>query len=291
MMAVHAHFIDNKGKQQNVLIALRRQLGSHDGENLAHTLEKVVRDWDIQDRVGTVISDNATNNDTCLKYLYPRLDSSMTLIDVQERRMRCFGHILNLVARAFLYGDDADSFELQSLALEVLQREEDDLQHWRRKGPVGKLHNVIRFIRASPQRSEAFKRIAHEVGEEEFYLHDESTAELEVIQNNETRWNSTYLMIERAFKKQDDIDNFIRQLERDPDRSKHVPTQDHLSIDDWRLLGEIKEILEPIYRLTMRCQGCGKGDGNGRLWEVMTGIEYLLEHLEDWKLLYNDERV
>ena len=74
-MAVHAHFIDNKGKQQNVLIALRRQLGSHDGENLAHTLEKVVRDWNIQDRGGTVISDNATNNDTCLKYLYPRLDS------------------------------------------------------------------------------------------------------------------------------------------------------------------------------------------------------------------------
>jgi hypothetical protein len=96
-------------------------------------------------------------------------------------------------------------------------------------------------------------------------------------------------VIERAFKKQDDIDNFIRQLERDPDRSKHVPTQDHLSIDDWCLLGETKEILEPIYRLTMRCQSWGKGDGNGRLWEVMTGIEYLLEHLEDWKLLYNDD--
>jgi hypothetical protein len=44
IMAVHAHFIDNKGKQQNVLIALHRQLGSHNGENLAHTLEKVVRD-------------------------------------------------------------------------------------------------------------------------------------------------------------------------------------------------------------------------------------------------------
>ena len=26
--------------------------------------------------------------------------------------MRCFGHILNLVAKSFLYGDNADAFEL-----------------------------------------------------------------------------------------------------------------------------------------------------------------------------------
>jgi hypothetical protein len=57
--------------------------------------------------------------------------------------------------------------------------------------------------------------------------------------------------------------------------------------DDWRLLTEIKHILEPFYLQTMRTQGWGSEGGNGRLWEVMTGMEYLLEHLEDRKLFYH----
>ncbi|KAH7150633.1 hypothetical protein DER46DRAFT_513987, partial [Fusarium sp. MPI-SDFR-AT-0072] len=33
--------------------------------------------------------------------------------------------------------------------------------------------------------------------------------------------------------------------------------------------------------------GWGKGDSHGRLWEVLIGIEYLLEHFEDWKVFYS----
>jgi hypothetical protein len=43
--------------------------------------------------------------------------------------MRYFGHILNLVAQAFLYGDNAASFELQSEACGLLERVEEDLKH------------------------------------------------------------------------------------------------------------------------------------------------------------------
>ncbi|GKU15615.1 unnamed protein product, partial [Fusarium langsethiae] len=38
----------------------------------------------------------------------------------------------------------------------------------------------------------------------------------------------------------------------------------------------------------MRTQGWGKGDSHGRLWEVLVGMEYLLEHFEDWKGFYNE---
>ncbi|PCD25972.1 hypothetical protein AU210_012406 [Fusarium oxysporum f. sp. radicis-cucumerinum] len=37
----------------------------------------------------------------------------------------------------------------------------------------------------------------------------------------------------------------------------------------------------------MRTQGWGSEGGNGWLWEVMTGMEYLLEHLEDRKLFHH----
>jgi hypothetical protein len=68
---------------------------------------------------------------------YGDLDAAISLADVRARRMRCYGHILNLVARAFLYGEDSEAFEAESQVFDLLGRWEDDLQHWRKKGPVG----------------------------------------------------------------------------------------------------------------------------------------------------------
>ncbi|KAJ3454761.1 hypothetical protein MRS44_013361 [Fusarium solani] len=198
----------------------------------------------------------------------------MTRADTEARRMRCFGHILNLVAQAFLYGDDAAPFELQSEVYGMLERVEEDLEHRRAKGPVGKLHNIVRFIRASPQRTEAFKAHAREQEEADIYkLAEESTAELEVIQNNATRWNSTYMMIERALIKQSGLNSFIQELGLEADASRRVPTANILTSDDWKVLRE----------------GWGTSGGHGRLWEAMTGMEFILEHLEDWRVLYEDE--
>jgi hypothetical protein len=196
-------------------------------------VRNVVRDWGIDRKLGVSICDNAASNDVCLRSLYTTLDASVTRADTEARRMRCFGHILNLVAQAFLYGDDAASFELQSEAYGMLERVEEDLEHWRAKGPVGKLHNIVKFIRASPQRTEAFKAHAREQEEADVYkLAEESTAELEVIQNNATRWNSTYMMIERALTKQSELNGFIQELGLEADASRRVPTADILTSDD-----------------------------------------------------------
>jgi hypothetical protein len=172
----------------------------------------------------------------------------------------------------------------------MLERVEEDLEHWRAKGPVGKLHNIVRFIRASPQRTEAFKAHAREQEEADIYkLTEESTAKLKVIQNNATRWNSTYMMIERALIKQSKLNSFIQELGLEADASRRVPTADILTFDDWKVLREVLHILEPIYNMTMRTQGWGISGSHGRLWEVMTGMEFILEHLEDWRALYDEE--
>ena len=89
------------------------------------------------------------------------------------------------------------------------------------------------------------------------------------------------MMIERALQKQTDIRAFIFALEGEQDEAKRIPADDILSNEDWRVLGEVNEILTPLYLQTMRTQGWGKGDGHGRLWEVLVGVEYLLEHFED----------
>lgn len=145
-----AHFLDRQGSYQTRLLALRRQLGCNRGENLACTLLEVVREWGLEDQVGVVASDNAATNDTCLQNFYQNLDPSMKPTDVRARRMRCYGLVLNLVARAFLYGEDFEAFEAESQVLDLLSRQEENLRHWRKKGPVGKLHNIVKLIRSSP---------------------------------------------------------------------------------------------------------------------------------------------
>jgi hypothetical protein len=87
------------------------------------TLGRVVREWKIEDRVGTVVSDNTSSNDSCLLHFYGDLDGGMSLVDIRARRMRCYGHILNLVARAFLYGEDFEAFEAESQVFDLLGKD------------------------------------------------------------------------------------------------------------------------------------------------------------------------
>jgi hypothetical protein len=290
-IAIFAHFLDREYRHKNRLIGFRRQLGTHAGENIADTLEEIIKDWGIGSRLGVAVCDNASCNDGCLRSFFPRFIPQMDNDDVKARRIRCFGHILNLVAKAFLFGEESDAFEIQSDFYDDLGQYQEGLEHWRRKGPIGKLHNIVKFIRASPQRSEAFRNIAQECDDsedaEDFIFSEASSKELELRQNNATRWNSTYLMIKRAWEKQAEIRAYLLSLELGT-ASSQLPRQDHLTIDDWRLLNDIQHVLEPIYSLTMRTQGHVHSGSHGHLWELMTGMEFVLEHLEEWKALYDN---
>jgi hypothetical protein len=79
------------------------------------------------------------------------------------------------------------------------------------------------------------------------------------------RWNSTYLMIDRAIQKQDKLSSFILRLNLEPDPSRRLPAADILTSDDWKVLIEIRTILEPLYRMTMKTQGWGLGSKQGWL--------------------------
>ncbi|PCD26624.1 hypothetical protein AU210_013046 [Fusarium oxysporum f. sp. radicis-cucumerinum] len=106
--------------------------------------------------------------------------------------------------------------------------------------------------------------------------------------NAETRWNSTFMMIQRAIRKREQIDHFITYLDtKAAEPRQRVPVQDHLSQQDWLLLAEIQSLLKPLYEITMRCQGWAKEGRYGALWEVMIGMEYLLNFFEEQKLIFS----
>ena len=271
LLGIVGHWIDG-GAVQMALFGMQRLRGAHTGENMAEAVVSVIEEYSLQSKFGYFMLDNAPTNDVCVRHLCEKLQVDSTVKEHSARRLRCTGHVINLVVKAFLFGTDADSFEVDVTSAHELSNEQRELALWRKKGPVGKLHNMVHHIRRTPQRRERFFR---------FQLHGDSEIEqLMVVADNATRWNSTYSMIERAMRLKDPIDLFgARSLDDDM-------VEDQLSQDDWDQLTRILALLKPFKDLTMRMESRAKDGKRGSIWEILPSMEILLHHLETAKTEY-----
>ena len=102
------------------------------------------------DKLGYFVLDNASNNDTTLD----ELAKSIKFLPAKQR-LRCIGHILNLIAEQYLFGQDALSFERDYQAAGNPRRRE----LWRQRGELGKLHNLVQHVIASGKRSDLFEAL------------------------------------------------------------------------------------------------------------------------------------
>ena len=157
MLAVIGHFVSHTGEAKSCLLGLRHIEGRHSGENMAQSVITIIEDYGIKDLLGYFVLDNVSSNDTCVQEILKQLQPTA---DPKKRRLRCFGHIVNLAAKAFLFGEEAEAFELEVDSYVQLQQEEKELRAWRKLGPIGKLHNVVTYIQKTPQCREAFLDLA-----------------------------------------------------------------------------------------------------------------------------------
>jgi hypothetical protein len=159
IISIFGHWIGSEGKRKTALLAFRRLQGLHSGENQAAIILQVVRDYQISHKIGHFMADNASSNDTCVETVLKELYPQMSAKQCSSRRLRCFGHVTNLCARALLLGKsagkDIDEVELKERrgAFEAVE------MFWRQRGAVGRLHNIVRYIRWVPQRREEFASI------------------------------------------------------------------------------------------------------------------------------------
>ena len=268
MMAIVAHYTNQSFQVQTRLLALRRLYGTHSGENQAKLIIDVLKEYEITDKIGYFITDNASNNDTCIDIIVRTLLPTFTAEQRRQRRLRCWGHIINLAAKAFLFGKNPDDFDRAILVNRTLRDEQEELTEWRKCGPIGKLHNVIVAIRRSPQRRETFMELA-EAGDE--FSH------LMVVQDNATRWNSAYHMIERALQKRTNIDKFIERTLYE--KESVIANEDCLTDEDWLVLTKTKDILKPFSDQTKRLQSRASDGTHGAAWEAYPSCEFLLQHI------------
>lgn len=155
-MGITAHWIDDNWEiQQLVLDFVDVSKIIHTGANLASKLEKTTKDLAVQHKLLGIVTDNATNNDT--------LFETMVKANSSIGRLRCFGHILNLIVQdALTHIGDA----------------------------IVSLRDVVKKIKNSSQK----------LSKLEDFCQSCRIKLLCPILDVPTRWNSTYAMIKRALE-------------------------------------------------------------------------------------------
>jgi hypothetical protein len=168
ILGVVAHFIDKTGKRRTAVLALRRLRGVHSGENMAEVMVQIFREYGITRQIGFFMGDNHDANDTCTEAVLQELFPLLTAKQRKRRRLRCAGHIINLCAHAFLMGTDAEHIarEMDTALREGDLKKVGDL--WRKRGALGKLHNLIKYIRHTPGRRDFFEGLSGGEGLEQF---------------------------------------------------------------------------------------------------------------------------
>jgi hypothetical protein len=247
-VGVVGHYMSSQYKVETVLLGFRRLRGPHSGENIAEAVLKVIHKYGLTgNRIGWFVLDNITSNDTCVAEILKALSINDI---VERRRLHCLGHIINLSAKAFLFGLDPNAFENEIEITQQFEEERKQQEIWRKQGPIGKLHNVTTYIRYTPQRREEFQeKVKEELKKQKDHITattqpDEDvelvTKEpLMVIQDNKTRWNSIFCMILRAFLLKDPLDLFIKRALEKPKENSPLPKDDELLANDWNILARI----------------------------------------------------
>ena len=146
LLGIVFHYSDGVMGIQTVVSGLPRIHGPHSAENMAASACEVLFFYGIIPRLGFFTLDNASTNDTVVEAILTKIRPDL---EPSFRRLRCFGHVMNIVAKVLLYGKASkeDKDEAEDFASQVLNADLDALEKWRNKGPLGKFHILVDHIR------------------------------------------------------------------------------------------------------------------------------------------------
>lgn len=127
---VIAQFLDAKKELRTVVLAVRNIHGDHSGKNQAKAIITVIDEYALKEKLGYFITDNASSNDICVAEIIYLIQPDL---DLGERRLRCMGHIINLIAKAFIFGNKSETFEADIAIAENINDFEAAMKLWRKR--------------------------------------------------------------------------------------------------------------------------------------------------------------
>ena len=168
VLSIIAHFVDENWKRKHLQLSMCRLYGSHSGENLAYHIVTVIRDWEIASRVGYIVTDNEASNGVAVDHIFETLEpetyqsirpKKAKKAALRKRWVRCLAHTLNLISQASLFGQDPENFLMNTDGAELRGDLDVLIELWRKRGFIGKISNIVRYIRRSPKQRAEFERI------------------------------------------------------------------------------------------------------------------------------------
>ncbi|GBC12604.1 zinc finger BED domain-containing protein 1-like [Rhizophagus irregularis DAOM 181602=DAOM 197198] len=219
-LGITCHFITPDFEMREITLAIQYMPYPHTGDAIQKTLEKVIYEWELQDKVFFCTTDNAANMKKCF--------NQITLL----RRLSCTAHTIQLVVGKGL------------LIAEVL---------------IARAKRLINFF-TSPKQNErlldAQIKNSEENPEEENDLH---AVFYRAITDVETRWSSTFIAWERLIILKPYIDIVITSLDASKDRNAKDDAKRlkkiNLTNNEWDAIRDLLEILGPFAELTERLEG------------------------------------
>ena len=123
LLGIVAHWWD-----ANALIALPKLYGAHNGANIGKAIIDTLDLYDITEKLGYFMLDNATSNDKAVEAITKELrhHGVTRTITAKEAQLHCSGHIINLVVKSLFFGTNVEALEIESV----------DFELWRRIGPI-----------------------------------------------------------------------------------------------------------------------------------------------------------
>jgi hypothetical protein len=114
LLGICGSFVDHHDDYRNILIGLRT-VKSQSGENQWKTLLPVLKEYGIETKIGAIIGDNAQSNDVLCRTMAQWLSLEYKINwNAKHQRLRCLGHIINLIVQAFLFDSKKDKKLMKS---------------------------------------------------------------------------------------------------------------------------------------------------------------------------------
>ncbi|KAK7177592.1 hAT family dimerization domain protein [Paraphaeosphaeria sporulosa] len=198
------------------------------------------------------VGDNAANNGiTFLRELHDITTEDLYI--ATNRRIRCAGHIINLISKALIYGSGVSNFESELAKASP----EDQYAMFQARGAIGKLHNFVNAVCNSHKRRRLFQSI------------------------------------QRTLLDDDKLFSFsLARADSSTMDEKYNPTVDALTDDEWDEIRVATIVLETFYKNTKGEDEVSvyQVDGFEQSEYIVSGVKLALEKLGTYfqKLVLED---
>jgi hypothetical protein len=102
--------VDVHSKLRVGLLGMELFKGPQLGMNQAVVIRKILQRFKVTQRVGYFTMENASNNYSALKALIAYFEDGDILFGLISSRIWCFRQIINLVGKAFFWGNEVELF-------------------------------------------------------------------------------------------------------------------------------------------------------------------------------------